>query len=82
MNDWVNEGKNYLQEDETCPFCQQQTITQGFRKQLENYFDETFITDTKLVKELTDEYNRLALNLTNLLQQVETSEKANNETKT
>lgn len=66
LNDWVNEGKSYLQEDETCPFCQQQTITQGFRKQLENYFDETFITDTKLVKVLTDEYNRLALNLTNL----------------
>lgn len=27
LNDWVNEGRKYLQEDETCPFCQKQTIT-------------------------------------------------------
>ncbi|MGI8599182.1 MAG: AAA family ATPase, partial [Chitinophagaceae bacterium] len=81
LNDWVNEGKTYLQDDETCPFCQQQTITQGFRKQLEDYFDETFITDTKLVKDLTDEYNRLFLNLINLLQQIESAEKSNMESK-
>jgi len=23
LNDWVNEGRGYLQEDKTCPFCQQ-----------------------------------------------------------
>ncbi|MCG3165043.1 MAG: hypothetical protein POELPBGB_00803 [Bacteroidia bacterium] len=81
LNDWVNEGRNYLQEDETCPFCQQSTITADFRKQLENYFDETFITDTKLVKENNEEYNRLAQNLINVLQQIESTEKANTETK-
>lgn len=77
LNDWVNVGRNYLQEDKTCPFCQQLTITEDFRKQLENYFDETFTTDTKLVKDNCDEYNRLAQNLTNLLQGIETTEKAN-----
>ncbi len=81
LNDWVNEGRNYLQEDETCPFCQQQTITDDFRKQLENYFDEAFTTDTGLVKAHSEEYNRLPLNLTNILQQIETAEKANIETK-
>ncbi len=81
LNDWVNQGRIYLQEDETCPFCQQPTITEDFRKQLENYFDETFTTDTKLVKDNNEEYNRLALNLTNLLLEVETAEKANTETK-
>lgn len=81
LNDWVNEGRTYLQEDETCPFCQQPTITEDFRKQLESYFDESFTTDTELAKVYTEEYNRLALNLTNLLQLIETAEKANVETK-
>ncbi|MEJ7823296.1 MAG: AAA family ATPase, partial [Chitinophagaceae bacterium] len=81
LNDWVNEGKSYLQEDHTCPFCQQQTISNGFRKQLEEYFDDTFLTDTTLVKELIEEYSRIASTLTNFLQQIETSEKSNNESK-
>jgi wobble nucleotide-excising tRNase len=34
MNDWVNQGKKYLQENETCPFCQQETITNDFKNQL------------------------------------------------
>src|ERR1035437_6467908 len=81
LNDWVNEGREYLQEDATCPFCQQPTITEDFRNQLEDYFDETFTNDTKLVKDNSEEYNRLAQNLTNLFQGIETTEKANTETK-
>lgn len=81
LNDWVNEGRNYLQEDETCPFCQQQTISNDFRKQLESYFDESFTNDTKHVKDITEEYNRLAQNLNNLLQGIESAEKSNTETK-
>ena len=81
LNDWVNEGRNYLQEDETCPFCQKPTITKDFRKQLEDYFDETFTADTTLVKNNSEEYNRLAQNLTNILQGIENSEKANKDTK-
>ena len=81
LNDWVNEGRNFLQEDETCPFCQQETITQDFRKQLEGYFDEAFTTDTGIVKTYSEEYNRLSLNLTNILLHIETAEKANPESK-
>ncbi len=81
LNDWVNEGRNFLQEDKTCPFCQQETINTNFRKQLENYFDETFTTDTELVKVSSEEYNRLALNLTNILLQIEKAEKSNSATK-
>ncbi|PKM79833.1 MAG: hypothetical protein CVU89_16585 [Firmicutes bacterium HGW-Firmicutes-14] len=82
LNDWVNEGRNYLQTDnDTCPFCQQPTITDGFRKQLEDYFDETFATDSEHVKLNAEEYNRLASNLTNVLQEIEATEKLNNETK-
>lgn len=81
INDWVNEGKKYLQEDETCPFCQQETITEEFRNQLEGYFDESFTNDTNKVKELNEEYLRTFENVTNELQLIETTEKANKESK-
>lgn len=77
LNDWVNEGRSYLQDDDTCPFCQKQTITDDFRKQLEDYFDETFLASTKQVSDLKDEYDRLLLNLTNELIQIEINEKSN-----
>ena len=81
INDWVNEGKKHLQENETCPFCQQETITQNFRNQLEGYFDEAFISDTKKVKDLNDDYIRVFGNLINELQQIESTEKINKKTK-
>ena len=30
INDWVNQGKGYLQDDNICPFCQKETITDDF----------------------------------------------------
>jgi len=76
INDWVNEGRKYIQDGtDTCPFCQGQTINKSFKDQLESYFDESFISDTKLVKSSADEYNVLAANLLNLLTQTEAKEK-------
>lgn len=76
LNDWVNEGRSFIQDNETCPFCQQETITKKFKNQLESYFDETFIKDTELIKTNKEEYNRLAENLINELLQIEATEKA------
>ena len=81
LNDWVNEGRNYIQDNEVCPFCQQETITPNFKKQIEDYFDETFIKDTDIVKGYKEEYNRLAENLINELTAIESAEKANEVTK-
>jgi len=81
MNDWVNQGREYLQEDEICPFCQKQTITTEFRKQLEDYFDESFTESIQLIKGYTNEYDLLATNLINELSQLESNEKANLSTK-
>ncbi len=76
INDWVNEGRKYLQqEDETCPFCQQETITANFRSQLEDYFDETFSDNIKKIQELTEGYVRLFENISNELQQIENNQK-------
>jgi wobble nucleotide-excising tRNase len=76
INDWVNQGRIYLQEeDNICPFCQKQTITDEFRKQLDSFFDETYISDIKLLKELKQEYNSLTQNLINELNIIETNQK-------
>lgn len=75
INDWVNQGRDYLQEDKTCPFCQEQTITEDFKGQLENFFDETYLNDIKSIKELKQDYNSLTQNLINELNTVETYQK-------
>ncbi len=81
LNDWVNEGRTYIEDSEICPFCQQQTITATFKKQIEDYFDESFTQDTTSVKELSEEYNRLSQNLQHTLEQIEMREKSNEHSK-
>lgn len=80
INDWVNQGRDYIQDD-TCPFCQQETITDDFKNQIENYFDETYLTDIKSLKELKQEYNALTQNIINQLNEIETTQKAFDNTK-
>ncbi|WP_220395497.1 AAA family ATPase [Bifidobacterium pseudocatenulatum] len=36
--DWVNQGRRHLREDRVCPFCQEQTITDDFKNQLDSFF--------------------------------------------
>ncbi|VAW19364.1 ATPase involved in DNA repair, partial [hydrothermal vent metagenome] len=81
LNDWVNQGRAYMQIDSICPFCQQPTITEDFKKQLEDYFDESFTASIKNISEFYDEYNRLSDNLINEFAQIETNEKSNKESK-
>lgn len=75
INDWVNQGREYVQ-DGTCPFCQQQTITENFQSQLESFFDETYLNDIKSLKELKQEYNLLTQNLINELNAIESNQKS------
>ena len=81
LNDWVNQGRAFLQEDNnTCPFCQQPTISDTFKKQLEEYFDETFITSVKKIASLNEEYLQLFQNMLNELSMIEANEKVKKET--
>jgi wobble nucleotide-excising tRNase len=45
-SDWVKDGKEFIQvpnaENETCPFCQQKTITKALYREIKSYFDETY----------------------------------------
>jgi wobble nucleotide-excising tRNase len=75
MNDWVNQGRSFIQKDQTCPFCQEQTISEEFRKQLEEYFDETFVQDTTKVKQFSVDYGLFTSNLINHLAIIESNEK-------
>ncbi len=82
INDWVNQGRAYIQENEdVCPFCQQQTISEDFKSQLESFFDENYLTDTKSLKDLKQEYNTLTQNLINELNIIESSQKVFKDTK-
>lgn len=40
-SDWVNQGRDFLMQD-TCPFCQQKTISDDFRAQLNEFFDSEY----------------------------------------
>lgn len=81
INDWVNQGRDFLQEDKTCPFCQKKTITEDFKSQLESFFDETYLNDIKSIKELKQEYNLLTQNLINELNTLESNQKDFKDTK-
>ena len=43
-SDWVRQGiKNYtILDKETCPFCQQETLTEKLKQDIEDYFDENY----------------------------------------
>ena len=55
-SDWVKEGRGfYAANDKVCPFCQQVT-TDDFAQSLNEYFDETFQTDSKAIDDLVTKY--------------------------
>ncbi len=81
MNDWINQGKKYIQEDKICPFCQQQTITEDFKSQLENYFDENYLKEINILQNLKKEYTILTKELIDSLNEIENQQKKNKDSK-
>ena len=58
-SDWVHQGMEYISHesnDGICPFCQQNTITEGFLQELKDYFDESYIQDKRAVEKLRNQY--------------------------
>lgn len=55
-SDWVRKGRAFYEANETvCPFCQQST-TKAFDQSLKEYFDETFVMDSKAIDVLATNY--------------------------
>lgn len=56
-SDWVSQGIGfYKANDQHCPFCQQ-TTTESFKTQLDEYFDESYIQQIKILKTANSKYN-------------------------
>lgn len=60
-SDWVKQGLAYLPEEisednESCPFCQEKTITQNILSNIKDYFDESYENDLIELKTLLSDY--------------------------
>jgi len=56
-SDWVKEGRTYFERnDDYCPFCQQ-TTEAAFAESLNEYFDETYLTDMDEIRKLIANYH-------------------------
>jgi len=72
-SDWVKQGQSYYQVNEGfCPFCQQKT-TNAFAQSLNDYFDKTFETDIKSIRDLIVNYKADSENLKKQIEQIITS---------
>jgi wobble nucleotide-excising tRNase len=60
-SDWVSEGRRYLDTDDSvhmqsCPFCQEKTISSAFIDELETYFDKSYEDSKNEVLKLYEIY--------------------------
>lgn len=55
-SDWVNQGRDFLNEQGICPFCQE-PLKQNFLEDLKNYFNEEYENDKKTLKNLKEHFN-------------------------
>lgn len=59
-SDWVKAGLKYVpdikNENATCPFCQQKTITVQLVENIRSYFDKSYENDLNYLKNLLESY--------------------------
>ena len=76
-SDWVRKGLKYIPldpeeitENQQCPFCQEETISEKLAKEMKDYFDDAFEQKLNKVKELKSKYtnmkNNISLNKTEM----------------
>ncbi|MDT4845311.1 AAA domain protein [compost metagenome] len=79
-SDWVRQGLQYISGDQnpqTCPFCQQETITKNIIDSIRRVFDEAYEQDIKKLDSLKAQYETLTSNLN--IQDISNSPLANRE---
>ncbi len=80
--DWVAQGREYLSKDgNACPFCQQKTITEEFKKQLESYFDTSYQESTDTIKKMKEDYTNKTAGALEQLDKIVETEQKNQQTK-
>ena len=61
-SDWVHKGYSYIQGT-TCPFCQQNTISNSFKNQIEEFFSGEYEKDLEYLRTLNLKYNEASKKL-------------------
>jgi wobble nucleotide-excising tRNase len=57
-DNWLQKGVEYISDDfpNTCPLCQEQTITDDLKRKFEKYFDQTREEKIKTIQTFADDY--------------------------
>lgn len=79
--DWVAWGREYIKENSICPFCQKETITEEFKKQLESYFDTNYQESTDTIREKMEDYESRTARVLERLDEIVETEQKNQQTK-
>ncbi|WP_190322865.1 ATP-binding protein [Helicobacter pylori] len=79
--DWVAQGREYVKDNSICPFCQKETITEEFKKQLESYFDTSYQKSTDTIKEMKEDYTNKTAEALKRLDEIFKTEQNNSQTK-
>ncbi|RVZ59055.1 AAA family ATPase [Helicobacter pylori] len=78
---WVAWGREYIKENSICPFCQKETITEEFKKQLESYFDTNYQESTETIKKMKEDYTNKTDEVLERLDKIVETEQKNQQTK-
>lgn len=77
-SDWVNQGRQYLSNDEkVCPFCQQRTITDELREDLESFFSGEYELAIKSINTFSSEYKQKTDLIANMVSSAVSDETTN-----
>ncbi|WP_162972623.1 ATP-binding protein [Helicobacter pylori] len=79
--DWVAQGREYVKNNSICPFCQKETITEEFKKQLESYFDTSYQKSTDTIKKMKEDYTNKTAEALERLDEIVKTEQNNLQTK-
>ncbi len=79
--DWVACGREYIKDNSICPFCQKETITEEFKKQLELYFDTSYQESTDTIKKMKEDYTNKTAEVLERLDEIVETEQKNQQTK-
>ncbi|WP_164868553.1 ATP-binding protein [Helicobacter pylori] len=79
--DWVAQGREYVKDNSICPFCQKETITEEFKKQLESYFDTSYQESTDTIKKMKEDYTNKTAEALERLNEIIKTEQNNSQTK-
>ncbi len=75
--DWVAQGREYVKDNSICPFCQKETITEEFKKQLESYFDTSYQESTDTIKKMKEDYTNKTAKVLERLDEIVKTEQNN-----